>query len=73
VGGLERLRRAQVDAAGFAAFFERAGKSAEPPAIVSSHPASAFRAEMAARYRGYPVRPVLDAGQWKRLRSMCQQ
>jgi len=72
LGGLERLKRAQVDAAGFAAFFERAGKSAEPPAILSSHPTSEYRAQAAARYRGYPIRPVLDADQWKMLASMCR-
>jgi len=71
LGGLERLRRAQVDAAGFTAFFERAGKSAEPPAILSSHPGSEFRAQRAAQYRGYPVRPALDPNQWKVLVSMC--
>jgi predicted Zn-dependent protease len=70
--GLERLRRAQVDAAGFRAFFERAQKLPEPPAFVSSHPASAQRAELAARYRDYPVRPVLNAADWQALKGICR-
>lgn len=69
--GLERLRRAQVDAAGFADFFDRAARSAEPPAIISSHPDSADRAALAAQYRGYPVRPVLDTVAWKALGGIC--
>ena len=69
--GLERLRRAQVDASGFAAFFERAGRSPEPPAILSSHPDSADRAALAAQYRGYAVRPVLDPAAWTALGGIC--
>ncbi len=69
--GLERLRRAQVDAAGFADFFDRAAKSPEPPAFLSSHPGSAERAALAAQYRGYGVRPLLDAAAWKAIGGIC--
>jgi predicted Zn-dependent protease len=70
--GLQRLARAQVDAAGFRAFFERAQKMPEPPPILSSHPASAQRAELAAHATGYPSRPVLDAVEWQALRGICR-
>lgn len=70
-GGLARLRRGQVDAAGFAAFFERAGKSGEVPAILSSHPSGPERARRAAAARGYPTRPVLDDAGWTALRDIC--
>lgn len=70
--GLVRLQRAQVDAAGFAAFFDRVGRMAEPPELLSSHPASAERAALVARLPGYPVRPVLAAPQWAALQSICE-
>jgi predicted Zn-dependent protease len=70
-GGLERLQRAQVDAAGVAAFFERARKAPQPPQFISSHPDSAPRARSAAAARGYPTRPVLDAADWATLRTIC--
>ena len=69
--GLQRLRAAQVDAAGFANFFERARQSAAPPAILSSHPADNERAERAARFTGYPTHPLLTPSQWTALREIC--
>ena len=70
--GLRRLRTAGVDADGLVQFFERAGRSASAPALVSSHPADADRAQRAARFRGYPVKPVLSADRWVALRGLCQ-
>jgi predicted Zn-dependent protease len=70
--GLERLRKARVDAAGFQAFFDRARKMPEAPALLSSHPPSAYRSQLAARFRGYPVEPVLSAGEWQTLQSICR-
>jgi predicted Zn-dependent protease len=70
--GLERLKKAQIDAAGFRDFFERAQKMPEAPPILSSHPASAERAVLAERYRGYPVRAVLDAQEWQELGGLCR-
>jgi len=70
-GGLERLRAAQIDAAGFAKFFERARQSESPPAILSSHPSQDERAARAARFTGYPTRPALLPGEWAALRGIC--
>jgi len=69
--GLQRLRAAHVDAAGFANFFERARQSAAPPAILSNHPADQERAERAARFTGYPTHPVLTPSQWAALQGIC--
>jgi predicted Zn-dependent protease len=70
--GLGRLKKAQVDSAGFQAFFDRAQKMPEAPALLSSHPPSAYRAQLAAQFRGYPVQPLLDAGQWQVLQAICR-
>ncbi|MBS0393251.1 MAG: M48 family metallopeptidase [Proteobacteria bacterium] len=69
--GLQRLRAAQVDAAGFAHFFERGAQSAALPALLSSHPSDPQRAERAAHFRGYPTRPVLAPEEWAALRGIC--
>jgi predicted Zn-dependent protease len=69
---LERLQMAHVDAAGFRQFFERAEKMPSPPQILSSHPANEFRSELAARFRGYPVDPVMDQKKWSILAAICQ-
>jgi predicted Zn-dependent protease len=60
VAGLERVRMARVDAAGFQQFFARAEKMPSPPQIISNHPANELRAELAARFKGYPVEPLMD-------------
>jgi len=70
--GLRRLQAAQVDAAGFADFFARAQQLPEAPQILSSHPPSAARRELAERLRGYAVRPVLGAGEWQALGAICR-
>lgn len=70
-GGLERLRAAQIEAAGFAKFFERARQSDSPPAILSSHPSDDERAARAARFTGYPTRPALPPAEWAALRGIC--
>ncbi len=70
--GLERLRRAEVDAAGFGQFFARAKTMADPPPILSNHPSNESRAALAARFVGYPVRPVLAGGEWETLRDICR-
>ncbi len=71
-GGLERLRAAHVDAAGFANFFARAQADAQPPPILSNHPSNGSRLERAAAYTGYPVEPVLSGAQWERVRQYCR-
>jgi beta-barrel assembly-enhancing protease len=71
-GGLERLRTAGVDAAGFARFFERARAAGAAPSILSSHPADSERAARAARFTGYPTRPVLTPAEWGELRGICK-
>jgi len=69
--GLERLQAAHVDAAGFEQFFARAEKMSSPPQIISNHPASEFRAELAARFRGYPIDPIMDQQEWGMLKTIC--
>ncbi len=72
VTGLERLRAARVDAAGVQQFFARAEKMSSPPEIVSNHPASAARAELAARFTGYPVEPIMNDREWAALKAICE-
>ena len=70
--GLARLRDAHIDSSGFAQFFSRAEAANEPIPLLSSHPGSESRAALAARFRGYPVEPILDAGDWQALRAICK-
>jgi predicted Zn-dependent protease len=72
VMGLERVRMARADAAGFQQFFARAEKMPSPPQIISNHPASELRAELAARFRGYPVEPIMDQNEWGMLQTICE-
>jgi beta-barrel assembly-enhancing protease len=69
--GLARLQAAHVDSAGFQNFFARAEKMPAPPQIISNHPANASRAELAARFRGYPVEPIMDQTEWAMLKTIC--
>jgi hypothetical protein len=62
---------ARVDAAGFQQFFARAEKMPSPPEIVSNHPANDSRAELAARFRGHPVEPIMDQAEWAALKTIC--
>ena len=71
MAGLERVRMARVDAAGFQQFFARAEKMPSPPEIVSNHPANDSRAELAARFRGHPVEPIMDQAEWAALKTIC--
>ncbi len=71
-GALLRLRAARVDTAGFAAFFERAERQSSVPALLSDHPASASRAELARRYAGGPSDPLLSEEQWRALKAVCR-
>lgn len=69
--GLRRLKAAGVDSAGVVRFFERAARAPSAPALLSSHPADTDRAARAARFAGYPVRPVLEPVAWVALRGLC--
>ena len=69
---LERMKRGRVGAQGFASFFTRLQQESDPPAILSNHPSSSSRAEMAERSTGYPVEPVLDAPSWKLAKQICE-
>ena len=70
--GLRRLQSARVDSAGFQQFFARAERMPSPPQILSNHPTNKFRAELAARFRSYPVDPIMDPKEWQLLRAICQ-
>ncbi len=72
VTGLERLRAARVDAAGIRQFFLRAEKMPSPPQIISNHPASEARVDLAARFAGYPVEPVMSDKEWVVLKTICE-
>ena len=72
VAGLDRLKAARIDARGFEDFFARAEESGESMEILSSHPANESRAALAAKYRGYPAAPALDARQWSALQAICK-
>jgi beta-barrel assembly-enhancing protease len=71
VAGLERLRMARVDAAGFQNFFARAKNSPSGMQIISSHPGNEERAALAAQARGYPVEPIMDPAEWAELQKIC--
>jgi predicted Zn-dependent protease len=71
-GGLRRLRDAKIDPSGFERFFKRDETSSILPALLSDHPASANRAELARRFRGGPSEPVLTAPEWTALQSICR-
>jgi beta-barrel assembly-enhancing protease len=70
--GLARLQAARVDTAGFQKFFTRVAKQASPPEIISNHPASGSRAELAARYSGHRVEPLMDGAAWATLKMICR-
>jgi beta-barrel assembly-enhancing protease len=70
--GLQRLRRARVDPTALARFFTRLGRLPSPPPLLSNHPASGTRAELAARYAGYPTEVILDEADWARLAHLCR-
>lgn len=70
--GLNRLRAAQVDAAGFGHFFARAERSSAAPAWLSSHPSSEARAELARRAANFPTTAILTNAEWRALGAICQ-
>lgn len=70
--GLQRLRDARIDVSGFARFFERAENMSAFPAILSDHPSSGTRAQLARRYAGHPFDPLMDQKDWKLLKTICQ-
>jgi predicted Zn-dependent protease len=70
--GLERLRSAQVDASGLEQFFARLQQMPSPPPIISNHPPNESRQALAARFRGYATRPVLDPTEWQALKEICR-
>lgn len=71
VRGLMRLQAARIDTAGFKKFFTRVANKSSPPEIISNHPASDSRAELAARYSGHPVEPILNQDDWMTLKRIC--
>jgi predicted Zn-dependent protease len=70
-GGLRRLRDARVGVEGYARFFDRLESSAIVPALFSDHPSNQSRSELARRYAGGPVEPLLSGAEWKSLKSIC--
>ncbi|WP_417211652.1 M48 family metallopeptidase [Antarctobacter sp.] len=73
---LDMLASANVDATGFARFFDELGdlQGIEIPAYLSTHPVTAERAEQA---RGFAqtqsgTRPILNKAEWQALRAICR-
>ncbi len=71
-GGLQRLQDARIDVAGFERFFERAENMSVLPLILSDHPSSGTRAQLARRYAGHPFDPLMDRKDWNRLKTLCR-
>lgn len=66
------LDRAVVSAAGLADFFDRIdGMDGDLPDYLSTHPASAGRAQAARDADGGPAGPALDGDDWQALRAIC--
>lgn len=73
---LDMLARAKVDAAGFAAFFDRLKQEEgrlKLPEYFASHPATDGRAEAARDFASgqAATTPVLSAEDWATLRDIC--
>ena len=73
---LDMLQAAQVNATGFARFFDELDglDDFEIPAYLSTHPVTAERAEQA---RGFAqsqsgTRPILSDAEWQALRNICR-
>ena len=73
-GGLERLKKAQVNAIGFKNFFDRMeSQGSSVSAIISDHPASDARAKMTEAYLHDPSTPVLSEDEWVNLKKACSR
>lgn len=71
-GGLRRLRDARIDTSGFQHFFERAKNASSLPAVVSDHPSSDARAQLAANYRTPSAEPIMSRADWTLVKTMCR-
>lgn len=70
--GLDYLDAAGIDAGGLASLFERLGEQAgEIPVLISSHPATAARAEAARRRSRQGLAPSLSPSDWRIVQSAC--
>lgn len=72
-GATALLARAGIDTTGFADFFERleSRHSGSLPAILSTHPPSADRANRVREIRASEARPALTEAEWQALREIC--
>jgi Zn-dependent protease with chaperone function len=71
--GLKRLQRAHVNVMGFAQFFKREDKAGAIPALLSDHPSSGNRSELAQSYFRVDTTPVLTVNEWKNLKKICEK
>ena len=71
-GGLERLVLAEIDPLPLSQFFERLAHEAHIPALISDHPDSAKRAELALQVRVEHPRPILSVPEWVALKNYCR-
>jgi beta-barrel assembly-enhancing protease len=71
-GALDRLDRARIGRAGFAAFFRRLQADSDNlPAWLSTHPASAERLQTIGTASAPGVTPALTDAAWSALRAAC--
>ncbi len=81
-GALELLKRAGIDSAGFAAFFERLetredgigntkGFGFALPSYLRTHPATQQRIAAIRADGGTSTRPALEAADWQALKAIC--
>lgn len=71
-GGLKRLHDAAIDPAGMQAFFERTGKGANIPTLLSDHPADSDRAVLMAKYRPATPIPIMSHADWRVVKKALQ-
>ncbi|MBC7690727.1 MAG: M48 family metallopeptidase [Methylotenera sp.] len=70
-GALERLKKGQVNVAGFRRFFSRKTGSPEFLSLLSDHPSDDSRLKLADSCLGSPSTPILSEAEWESLKGIC--
>lgn len=72
-GAVRRLRHAGISTAGLASFFARleSDAGAEVPEILSSHPSSALRKQVAQAAAGAGTTPAMSEEEWRAVKGAC--
>jgi predicted Zn-dependent protease len=69
--GLERLQKAHVNVLGTSQFFKREGNTGAIPSLLSDHPSSEDRAQLAQSYFRMDTTPILTPAEWTKLKGIC--